>query len=243
MFEGMRRRMSYANVIATVALFFAMSGGALAAGHYLISNTKQISPKVLKQLKGNTGPAGPAGAAGPAGTAGANGNTGPAGAQGSQGPQGPQGPAGPTGPQGQAGKDGQTGFTATLPSGKSERGQWGGSALEGVLSSISFVIPLSEEVPARFIGVEEGQGEPKESPFIQKHECGGTIAAPTAPAGKLCVFEGFAVDAGGGAVTTAETQSINPAEAVAGKSGAVVFVLPAEPGTVKAAGSWVVTAK
>jgi hypothetical protein len=77
----MRRRLNYANVTATLALFFAMSGGALAAKHYLINSTKQINPKVLKALKGNEGPrgfSGPAGATGkegPAGQTGANGAT------------------------------------------------------------------------------------------------------------------------------------------------------------------------
>ena len=37
-----------------------MSGGALAATHYLINSKKQINPKVLKQLKGNKGATGSA---------------------------------------------------------------------------------------------------------------------------------------------------------------------------------------
>ena len=64
--------MTYANVAATLALVFAMSGGALAASHYLITSTSQISPKVLKELK-------------------------KAGASGATGPRAPQGPAGATG--------------------------------------------------------------------------------------------------------------------------------------------------
>ena len=63
----MRRRLNYANVTATLALFFAMSSGALAAKHYLINSTKQINPKVLKSLKGNVGPAGAPGKEGAAG--------------------------------------------------------------------------------------------------------------------------------------------------------------------------------
>lgn len=46
-----RRHLSYANVVATVALVFAMSGGALAAAHYLITSTSQIKPSVLRTLK------------------------------------------------------------------------------------------------------------------------------------------------------------------------------------------------
>jgi hypothetical protein len=82
----MRRRLSYANVVATLALIFAMSGGALAANHYLIKSTSQISPKVLKKLKGNTGPAGPQGKQGAPGKEGAPGQNG---GEGKQGPQGP----------------------------------------------------------------------------------------------------------------------------------------------------------
>ena len=39
----MRKGFSYANVTATLALFFALSGGALAAKHYLINSTNQIA--------------------------------------------------------------------------------------------------------------------------------------------------------------------------------------------------------
>ena len=79
MFSSGKRHVSYANVVATLALVFAMSGGALAAKHYLVSSTKQISPKVLKKLKGKTGKTGKTGA------------TGPAGPQGAAGPQGKEG--------------------------------------------------------------------------------------------------------------------------------------------------------
>jgi len=82
--SSIHRRMTYANVAATLALVFSMSGGAIAATHFLINSKRQISPKVLKELKGNAGAPGPAGATGPAG------------------PAGPGGPAGGTGPAGSA---------------------------------------------------------------------------------------------------------------------------------------------
>jgi hypothetical protein len=46
----MRRHITYANVVATLALVFAMSGGAIAAKHYLVTKTNQISPKVLQSF-------------------------------------------------------------------------------------------------------------------------------------------------------------------------------------------------
>jgi Collagen triple helix repeat (20 copies) len=88
----MRRHLSYANVAATLALVFAMTGGALAAKHYIITSTKQIKPSVRKQLKGNRGPAGATGKTGPAGATGKAGPTGPAGPTGATGKEGPPGP-------------------------------------------------------------------------------------------------------------------------------------------------------
>jgi len=96
----MRRHLTYANVAATLALVFAMSGGALAARHYLITSTKQIKPSVLKALKGNSGAAGRVGPAGPAGAPGAIGPTGAPGGTGAAGLQGPPGPEGKEGPPG-----------------------------------------------------------------------------------------------------------------------------------------------
>jgi hypothetical protein len=84
--RGLRQHLTYANVVATLALLFAMTGGAIAAKHYLINSTRQINPKVLKVLKGKTGAAGPQGAAGPRGLAGSAGSPGIQGKEGERGP-------------------------------------------------------------------------------------------------------------------------------------------------------------
>ncbi len=86
--SAVRTRLTYANVVATLALVFAMSGGALAATHYLITSKKQISPKVLKELKGGAGAAGAMGAAGAAGAPGKEGAAGKDGASGNSGANG-----------------------------------------------------------------------------------------------------------------------------------------------------------
>jgi hypothetical protein len=89
--NSLRRHLSYANVVATLALLFAMSGGALAAKHYLINSTRQVNPKVLKKLKGKpgkTGAVGPQGASGPRGPAGLNGKDGTNGTNGANGNNG-----------------------------------------------------------------------------------------------------------------------------------------------------------
>ena len=102
------RRLSYANVTATLALVLAMSGGALAATHYIITSTKQIKPSVLSQLKGTSGAPGSPGAQGPQGT---QGSQGPAGNPGNNGSSGATGPSGGTGARGATGASGATGAT------------------------------------------------------------------------------------------------------------------------------------
>jgi hypothetical protein len=87
------RHLKHANILASIALFFSLSGGAFAATHYLITSTKQISPNVLNALKGRQGPEGPQGPQGPTGPTGPNGAPGIAGRVGPQGPTGAPGSA------------------------------------------------------------------------------------------------------------------------------------------------------
>jgi hypothetical protein len=121
--NSIRRHLNYANVVATMALVFAMSGTAVAAKHYLISSTKQIKPSVLKSLRGKTGKTGP------------------------------QGLAGAPGSPGLTGKEGPAGLSALspLPSGDSESGSYGagsaaGNATETLEAAASFPIPLAAPV-------------------------------------------------------------------------------------------------
>jgi hypothetical protein len=75
LFSSIRKRATYANVVATLALFLALGGGAAyAAKHYVITSKKQIAPSVLHKLKGKPGAAGPAGPAGAPGAPGAPGS-------------------------------------------------------------------------------------------------------------------------------------------------------------------------
>lgn len=177
MLSAIRKRMSYANVVATLALFFALSGGAAyAASHYLITSTKQIKPSVLASLKGKAGPrgtAGPAGPAGPQGAAGAAGAKGENGAAGGQGPQGNNGTSATTksftgvkkvgSEECKAGgvevtsvsgvslvcdgTNGKTGFTKTLPEGETETGTWALGSFEAAAVSGVVQVPVSFAIP------------------------------------------------------------------------------------------------
>jgi hypothetical protein len=97
MFSRIGGRLTYTKVAVTFALVFAMSGGAFAAGKYLITSTKQIKPSVLKQLKGKTGPAGKEGPGGREGAKGANGINGANGEKGVPGTNGVNGNPGVNG--------------------------------------------------------------------------------------------------------------------------------------------------
>ena len=128
--SSIRRYLNYANIVATLALVFAMSGGALAAKRYLITSTNQISPRVLRKLK-VTHKAGST-------------------RRGSAGPKGPEGEEGEEGEKGEKGAEGAQGAPAptTLPAGQSESGYYalalGGSS---IATDVTFPIPLGAPVP------------------------------------------------------------------------------------------------
>jgi hypothetical protein len=107
--ERIGRHLSYANVMATVAVVFAMSGGAIAAtggftsgGSLRACANEEGAIRLLKPgkkcKKGQTAVAwdqtGPAGAKGSTGAAGAAGAPGLAGAPGAKGAEGPKGASG-----------------------------------------------------------------------------------------------------------------------------------------------------
>jgi hypothetical protein len=226
MFSALRTRFGIPGLIATVALVFAMTGGAFAA-KYLITSTKQISPSVLKKLKG---------AAGPAGAPGAPGAQGPAGPGGPAGAAGKDGVTGATGPTGAKGATGATGspwtLSGTLPSGKTETGFWAVNATKadefGAYAPITFNIPLAA-------GLESSKVHYVVSP---EGECTGTADNPTAGKGHLCVYQ-----APGGILnlTAPEIANITTAPGTNVSGAFLIFSKPTEEPAF-AWGTWAVTA-
>ena len=271
MLSAIRRRMhvSPATVIASLALVFAMTGGAYAASRYVITSTKQISPKVLKSLVGKTGKIGAAGVAGPAGPAG---STGPAGAKGETGPTGKEGKEGAKGEPGAPGKNGTTGFTDTLPPEKTETGDWSlhenvTEAFRFVVNSVSFNIPLAAAPAVHYIRMnskevitEKGQS-PTGVEEVQSTTCLGSAAKPSAEPGNLCVYatqEANIVKSSGlirfpiicsfgtqiTAVGCAErvVESDGQVAQVADPTGFGIVAASEEAGAVEVWGTWAVTA-
>jgi Collagen triple helix repeat (20 copies) len=250
-FSLVGRRVSYANVTATLALLLAMTGGAFAASKYIISSTKQIKPSVLAQMKGKSGTPGKNGAAGaqgpqgPAGPSGAQGGRGENGSNGSNGSNGADGKAGATGPRGATGPTGQTGFTETLPSGKTETGVWavnGYNLPEGaeVVGPISFSIPMPSASSVITDGVVLSKTETESGSRPRPSGCEGTLEEPTAPAGKLCVYT-QKEEVENGSISSATTNLTTGNGYQVTGAGVEAFFFET-PGKVQARGTWAVTA-
>jgi collagen triple helix repeat protein len=146
MFAALRSRLTFSNVVAMLALVFAMSGGAYAfSSHsggattkatalaasvrphaHAAKKKKKSSPKGVPGPRGSAGPAGPVGVAGPAGPAGA---TGGKGENGTAGTDGTNGTNGTNGENGKAGKPGES-VTSKEFSGKEGPCKEGGSEFE-----------------------------------------------------------------------------------------------------------------
>lgn len=233
MISAIRKRFTYTNVAMTLALVFAMTGGAFAAKHFVISSLKQINPKVVKSLQGKNGKNGATGATGPQGPAGP---TGPAGAKGDTGPQGSPGKEGLEGLQGEPGSEGSP-WTAggTLPVGSSETGEWSithsAKELELDGTAISFPIKLAKALDSTHVHfIMPGEAPPT--------GCSGTVEEPKAASGHLCVFAG-----------TMEDAEQNPIGATLGAVkdegadtvGAQLLIASEKEGVSFARGTWVVT--
>ena len=245
MLKAIRKHMTPTTVIATLALLFAMTGGAYAAKKYLITSTKQISPAVLKHLQGKAGPAGKNGVNGANGTNGANGaggvkgETGPQGPKGEQGPQGPQGPKGEQGPKGDKGEPWPVGG---LPEGATETGVWGLTSLPAKVGvgqlhiPISFAVPLQGPLDEQHVHIV-GEGE---TGAAGKGCGGGSSENPTAEPGNLCVYlgESFLIELNHFALLNVEI----PGEGGAGRTGAMLVGSEVEKGAY-ASGDWAVTAE
>jgi len=109
---------SSAMIVALLALTLSVGGGvALAAKHYLITSTSQISPKVLTKLKGT---------------------------QGTQGTRGLQGTQGPQGAKGDAGANGTNGVVVIQrTTGSGTPGDEGGDSSNITLANASFSNPAA----------------------------------------------------------------------------------------------------
>jgi hypothetical protein len=210
------------NTIALLALFLALGGTTWAASSALIGRntvaspqvvngslqTKDLSAKARKALKGNRG------------LRGLRGLQGAKGATGAQGVQGVQGPAGP--------------FPDSLASGKTLRGAWSlgsdqaASAGSYDNSTISFLYKLATAPTVVKI--------PVGGPNPDATHCTGTVVAPEAAGGYLCIYVGISTNATNATPTTFGSPFLAPT------SGLELENFATADGTWLQIGSWAVTA-
>lgn len=175
----------------TVAMGLTISLPSGRAEHV----TAVVSPTALSGTwvdpDGLTGPyafvtAGTGGAPRPAPS-----NGGPAGPPGPAGATGPAGGAGPAGATGPVGATGPRGFSAwdTIPSGTTVTGEivWDYSAAS--LASDRFGVALPGRAPVALTSATVNfASDASASTVDDDATCTGTTTAPTAPAGKVCIY-------------------------------------------------------
>jgi hypothetical protein len=224
--DKLRSHLTFANVMATAAMFVALGGGAYAVTVPRNSiGTKQLkrnavtgakikrsavtSPKIKdRSLEAKDFKAGQL----------------PAGAKGDKGDTGAQGADGPPGP-----------FPDSLPSGKTVRGNYAAigrkdaTSGERAAGEISFGYTLSSAPITHYINT--GASPPS--------TCPGSIASPQASPGHLCVYEGT------GSFNILQRFICDPvgnACPAANRWGAYVEIIGNLNGTYYASGTWAVTA-
>ena len=157
---------------------------------------------------------------------------GPKGATGVKGETGLKGDKGDKGEKGETGAPG--GFIGVLPSGKTMRGTLAAQGPAGQYrTSVSFLLNLPAP-PEQINYVKEGEAVPAGC-------AGGTVAAPAANPGNLCIFEG--VQSG----NSANRGEVNPINDEAPDLSAPVYGFgvysSCESGSCVVEGTWAVTAK
>jgi len=217
------RRPSPALVISILALVVAGAGTALAAN--LITSAEIKNGTIKKQdlsakLKKSLGKRGPQG---------------PPGEKGDKGDPGEQGPPGPSGLSG-----------GTIPSGTTITGAWGGryiAALAGTQTN-SYLLTYSFPLPApvRLTDAQVQFGTNTAAPVGDADPtCTGSVATPTAPAGKVCIYSQDG--ARDNSTLTGFKLSAAQASTDADAYGFTVRIVNiSTPGTMRAEGTWAYTA-
>jgi hypothetical protein len=227
--RDVRRHITYANVMASIAVFVALGGISYAATQLPRNSvgTKQIknSAVTLKKInkaarlalqgqKGATGPAGPTGATGATGAAGAKGD------------------------KGDTGAAGTSVFSSTIPSGQTVTGAWGiGEDSSNTGGFTHVVVSLPVEAPTELtdslVNFKSGTTNAADGDAT----CTGTAAAPTAPAGKVCIYTTFNSN-----TDYLAGFQISGSAGDQNKFGFTIFASAAASGLIDARGTWAYTA-
>jgi hypothetical protein len=232
----MRRRLSYANVMATVAVFIALGGSSYAAIKITGKNVKDGSLTGAdvknRSLTGRDVK---------------DKSLSPADFNGSV-----QGPKGDTGQRGLKGDTGEPGpFPAELPSGKTLTGVY---SVSGVASAADQYFDMPISFGFRFASaptvVTVGSNDTAEEAAAAG--CPGTAADPKAAPGKFCIYEigrentrildaGFLEAGGDSARVSGYAPPFSPPWGVATRFGTILEVYSAAAGNLYSNGVWAAT--
>lgn len=243
MVSRIRGRLTYSNVIATIALFLAIGGGAFAASALKKNSvkSKQIAPKAVKSADIARGAVKTDKLANKSVTAAklASGLS-------TQGPQGPPGPSG------------ASIFDGSIPSGKTVTGLfvldgYAGGPGNQVREGISFPVPAPAALEDATVGIGTGSAafnEPTTAEIQgavadvdEDPACTGNAGAPQAPAGRLCFY------IGGSSIANVAANSVESFPGTAAgttsferRSGGFIRGDAAGAGVVGIRGTWAYTA-
>jgi hypothetical protein len=216
------RHLTFANVVAALALFIALGGASYAA---LRLPKNSVSTRQIK----NNAVTGPKIKTGAVDTSDLSTSLRSQLTAGVQGPAGPRGETGSTGPRGETGATGAPGpLLDKLPSGRTLRGAYAASDLaaavgETVRDAPSFAFPVTANWTANVI--------PAGGPATP--QCPGTVDAPEAAAGQLCVYEGFSMNA--------KLVVDSPSATGSDRFGWIAQVTSTATGAYQSRGTWAIT--
>jgi hypothetical protein len=269
MFSRIRDKFGTAGlIVAVIALVAALAGTAFAAAKLNGTQKKEVE-KIAKKWANKI--PGPAGAKGDNGAPGAKGDQGPKGDTGAAGPSGPGLVTGNLNP-GQGGCpeggvsvevegsgtkksicNGEEGLRGqpwtpdgTLPVGATETGAFAATAnaSNSILTQAAFAIPLEAQLDGAHVHAVNPAGEELTgSGFAPAVHCLGSVTAPTAPSGELCIYVGYAesmFEIAGTAINVPEIHKPDNTGNGASSAGAMLKFTGASPGA-KASGTFAVT--
>jgi hypothetical protein len=214
---GLRARLTYANVMSSVAVFMVLGGTAYAAATLPANSVGSASLKAGSVTSAKVRDGSLLRRDFKPGQL----------LKGSKGDPGVKGDAGATGPKGDAGP-----LPATLPSGRSLRGAFGagvtaGAANQLVEGTISYPFPLAAPPASRIVAAAA----------VPPAECPGTPSNPAAAPGYLCIFVAGSNSVGALGSYGASDGSVNY------RYGAAVYARSTGPaGSAEFWGTWAVTA-
>jgi hypothetical protein len=216
--KSVRKRLTYANVMSSIAVFLVVAGGTAFAASQLGKEsvgTKQLKKEAVSLAKINA-----------AAKSSLKGATGPAGAKGATGDQGPKGDKGDRGEEGEPGEPGPA--VQILPSGQTATGVWATAAgnTQIAMTAINFVPKLQQPV-LRANEVYETEGQ-------TSVRCPGVGQAQP---GVLCVYAAWE-----NAVTFAGFLTPSKSSGEDAETSGVAFYLNSTEAQGNARGTWAYTA-